>query len=154
MVAKKTNSTDVEKFQDKAQVQTWDDAIAFLAEQGYDVQTAEQTEQALGDGFEFMRDKNQLVNVPFIVLDYKQGFSERYNTPYCTVWAMTGTNKRVKFIDMSTGIAADLMSATSRGYKPQGMIFRQGLTSSSYDVKDDAGNKTGETGTTFYLNVG
>jgi hypothetical protein len=146
-----------------AELNSWDEALKYLALNGVDVLDSERTAELLDDGFTFLQDKSKLVNVPFVILECKFGMSSNYQrkdeetgnllpTPYAKVWVMTQTQRRYKFVDMSSGIAEQLNNAKrALGRDPKGLIIAGGLNPSHYEIETDEGTKKA---TTFYLSVG
>jgi hypothetical protein len=119
---------------DLVELDSFDDALAFMQAQGVQVFDVSEVQEFLGDGFLFLQ-KEALVNVPFLIVDVKHTTSPSYEVPMVTVRAMTATNKRVKFVDFGAGIRNQLdMFETRAGKSPVGMVVSRGLTSSDYQV--------------------
>lgn len=120
-------------------LESFDDALNFMVDQGIDVKTVSELQEFLGDGFTYV-DKSALVNIPFLIMDVKHSFSPSYEVPMVTVRAMTATNKRVKFTDFGTGIRVSLEAFEGRAKRSAvGIIAHKGLTSSDFTVCDDCG---------------
>jgi len=157
MVARKT--AEIAKVENLSDISSWDSALQYLAERGYDVRSSQETAELLGDGFTFVQDKSQLINRRFIIVDFKAGMSTNFVNdegspiPMVSVWAITPDGTRFKFVDMSSGVARELLEAHQRGVRPQGMTF-EGLKPSDYDVRDQDGNPTGKKGRTYYCDNG
>lgn len=98
-----------------------------------------------------IKDKAELVNVPFIILDWAFRSSDVYGGEYVVVDIKTQTDPHKFFVDGSTGIKDQLLAASRKlQNKHVPIIVRKGLRSSTYQTKDASGNDI--TGTTFYLN--
>lgn len=135
-----------------AGIESWDDLKPFLAQ--YDT-VAVATE--LGDGTKVV-EQAALVGKAFIILalDFPMGdFGE-----YALVRGMTQNGAKFRFSDGSTGIYRQLsewMAKREEQFVP--LMVPNGLTSSTYTVRDDEGNpiltKDGnETkATTYYLDT-
>lgn len=121
------------------ELQSWDGAIEFLAEQGVEVFGVDTIEEFLGDGFAYVM-KNALVNIPFVVLKVDHTMSPTYDVPMTTIRAMTATNKRVKFVDFSSGVHDEISSFEQRaGRSAVGLLAQGGLSASTYDVCEECG---------------
>lgn len=121
------------------ELQSWDGAIEFLTDQGIEVFGVDTVEEFLGDGFAYVM-KTALVNIPFVVLKVDHSMSPTYDVPMTTIRAMTATNKRVKFVDFSTGVHSEISSFEQRsGKSAVGLLAKGGLAASTYDVCEDCG---------------
>jgi hypothetical protein len=145
-------------------VDSWESALSYLQANGVEVIDTERAAELLDDGFAFLdqKGKGQLVNVPFIILDCKFGWSQNFQRagddgeavplPYAKCWVMTSTNRRYKFIDMSSGIADQLNNAKKAlGRDPKGLIIQGGLNPSDY--KKELPDGTTIQARTYYLSV-
>lgn len=122
------------------ELQSFDGAIEYLGERGIGVFSATEVEEFLGDGFTFV-EKNALVNIPFVILKLDHTMSPSYDVPMTTVRAMTATNKRIKFVDFSTGVHNQLTSFEERsGRSAVGLVAKRGLVASNYDVCEECGH--------------
>ena len=110
----------------------------------------------LSTGFDVVKDKNDLIGRPFLILDWSTGMGEK--GPFTSVLIITQDNRKLIINDGSTGIHEQL----SRLPKLDGNVIgvHKGLRKSEYDIHDDNGEviinpKTGrpERGTTFYLDT-
>ncbi|MFD9893705.1 hypothetical protein ACFWY9_30535 [Amycolatopsis sp. NPDC059027] len=131
-VAKKTVSIN-----ELTDVKSWDDALTFLQGEGIDVVSASDVEEFLGDGFTYV-EKNALINIPFVILQVNRIMSPSYDVPMTTIRAMTATDKKVKFVDFSTGVNEEITSFEERsGRSAVGLVVKRGLRVSEYDVCDE-----------------
>lgn len=102
----------------------------------------------VGDGADFIKDKNLLVGVPFLVLEWKFVVDEKTNREYVNVHIMGGDGRRARFNDGSTGVYAQLKKVSDE-MGVMGIQVKGGLRRSDYvkDMKD--GSRTDAT--TYYL---
>jgi len=111
---------------------SFEQAIEFLNANGVELTPAN---QVLGDGFEGV-DKEELVNVPFVILKVTKSMSKEFNSPMVVIHAMTVTSRKVRFTDGSTGILGQLAMFKERfGRDGVGMVVK-GLTVSKYTVME------------------
>jgi len=103
----------------------------------------------LGDGAEFITDKNKLVEVPFLILDWKFIVDEETQREYVNVLIMGASGDKARFNDGSTGIYAQLKQVSDNVGKV-GIEVKQGLRRSDY-VKVINGKN--EKATTYYLSA-
>lgn len=96
----------------------------------------------LGDGYEQVKDKSELLNVPFIIVGYALKASTEYGQGiFVVVRAVTASGRKVFFVDGSTGIRQQIegMSETLYGGAQSmsdiGIIVRKGLTVSEYTIE-------------------
>lgn len=140
MAAKKT---EVEQWQAKldelVDLGSFEEAVALLNSHGVDIVGSHGIEEFVGDGFDFV-DKSALVNIPFVILKYVHRMSPTYDVPMLQVWAMTATNRRVKFVDFGAGFREELSTYEKRsGRSAVGVVLENGLVANSYDTTDAAG---------------
>lgn len=128
-----------------ANIQSFEDAIALLHESG--VAVSDITEY--GDGFEVLKDKERLINVPFVLLDYKFSKSEQNESGEFAIFrVVTQAGEKFLVTDGSTGIAHQIQDLRRRQV-PGGVLCKKGLSVSEYDYVDEKGKKT--PAKTFYL---
>ena len=89
-----------------------------------------------GDGSEFIKDKERLVNVPFLVLEWKFITDEKTGNEYVNVLIMNGQGNKARFNDGSTGVYAQLKQVTQE-YGVIGLQVKNGLRKSEYDKEVD-----------------
>jgi hypothetical protein len=101
----------------------------------------------LGTGFELLGkdDKNRLVGVPFIAIQWAFQAGD-YASEFVTMHVVTKDNARYIVNDGSTGIAQQLRDYTDRTGRTGNMLVPKGLVRSDYE------NEFGE-GTTYYLST-
>lgn len=100
----------------------------------------------LGDGAEFIEDKNVLVKVPFLILDWKFITDEKSGREYVNVLIMGVDGTKGRFNDGSTGVYAQLKQVSEQVGKV-GIECKHGLRRSDY-TKEGVGEAT-----TYYLAV-
>lgn len=111
----------------------------------------------LGDGFSILEDKQKLVGVPFVIVEWEHGKNVTMGEKFVILRIVTQANQKLIITDGSTGIMRQLevMPGNRRG----GIFCREGLRASVYglDVNGEPvtigsaeqdGNKQG---TTFYI---
>lgn len=139
-------------FDELAELTTFENALEWLAANDVGVITSDDIETLVGDGFKYVH-KNALVNMPFIIIRSDERQSPSYNVPMITVYAMTATNQRVKFIDFGSGFREQLATYERRtGRTPVGLMCKNGLVANTYDTTDEAGEEI--KATTFRINFG
>jgi hypothetical protein len=99
--------------------------------------------ELLGDGSEFIKDKDMLVGRAFLVLDWKFIVDEKTKREYVNVLVMGGDGSKARFNDGGTGVYAQLKAVQEECGKV-GLEVKGGLRRSDY-VNDEGA------GTTFYL---
>jgi hypothetical protein len=102
--------------------------------------------EILGDGSEFLANKDALVGYPFLVLDWRYLIDEKSGREYVNVLIMGSNGEKARFNDGSTGIYAQLKEVTERVGKV-GIQVKNGLRRSDY-VKEGVGDAT-----TYYLST-
>jgi len=137
-VAKSTPVYDDETL---TNIKSFDDAKQVLADAG--VQVTDISDY--GDGFLVM-DKAELVNVPFIILDYKFAdgdFTGDDGKPqkFSITRLVTADNRKAILTDGSTGMRKQLERLERRGVTG-GILCQKGLTVSEYEFTDEKGKKT------------
>lgn len=103
----------------------------------------------LGDGAEFITDKNVLVGSPFLILDWHFIVDEKTEREYVNVLIMGANGAKARFNDGGTGVYAQLSDVSSR-MGVVGIEVKGGLRRSDY-VKEVNGKK--ESATTYYLSA-
>lgn len=99
--------------------------------------------EVLGDGFELLKDKDKLVNVPFIILNYSFHKDEKTGQEYAVVRLVTINDQKVIITDGGTGIYAQLRDLSARGIN--GAIGVNGLRVSEYEVEVDGKSSVAKT---------
>ncbi len=101
--------------------------------------------ELLGDGSEFLKDKNVLVGSPFLILDWRFIDDEAKKEHYVNVLIMGANGDKARFNDGGTGVYAQLKQIQEECGKV-GLEVKGGLRKSDYVNEHGAG-------TTFYLSV-
>lgn len=134
-----------------SKINSWEDALALL--QSHGVEVTDITDY--GDGFVGV-EKDTLVNIPMVVLDYTISYNGEYKDdsgnvmPFVVVRAFTSDGRKVRFTDGSTGLCKQVLGFAKRGVKG-GIRCPKGLTVSEYDYIDEKGKHT--PAKTFYFTM-
>lgn len=104
----------------------------------------------LGDGAEFITDKNVLVGSPFLILDWHFIVDEKTEREYVNVLIMGTDGSKARFNDGGTGVYAQLSDVSSR-MGVVGIEVKGGLRRSDYLKEMPNGKK--ESATTYYLSA-
>lgn len=108
-----------------------------------------------GTGFDILDNKDRIVGVPFVILEWRFTESKQYGQTF--VSAVCVDEKDNKFIvnDGSTGIYSQLRMVTDkrlsekRAYPQTGLVCRKGLRKSEYTVENEDGKNI--EAATYYL---
>ncbi len=136
--ANSANETSVLPSVDWSGIHNVTDAVAAL---GLDLLKAS---DVLGDGSDFITDKNTLVNVPFTVLEWRFVKDEKSGNEYVNVHIMSPSGQRGRFNDGGTGVYAQLKQVTEQIGRIA-IACPRGLRRSDY-TKEGVGDAT-----TYYL---
>jgi len=134
--------------QDMREIQSFDDALALMTEQGIAVEDAT---EAIGDGFVLLEDKNKLSGVPCLFMTWSFSDGEFGEFVAARVIAKLDNGSIAKYVvtDGSTGIYEQLRDFTKEhGGEIVGLKVMGGLRPSTYDKEID-GKMT--KATTFYI---
>jgi len=101
--------------------------------------------ELLGDGSEFLKDKNVLVGTPFLILDWRFIEDEKSKREYVNVLIMGANGSKARFNDGGEGVYAQLKKVQEECGKV-GLEVKGGLRRSDYTNEHGAG-------TTYYLSV-
>lgn len=102
-----------------------------------------------GDGAEFIKDKDKLVDTPFLVCDFRFITDPDTEREYVSVLVMNANGEKARFNDGSTGVYAQLKSVHEQ-YGVIGITCKNGLRKSGY-TKEINGKM--EKATTYYLSA-
>jgi len=110
-----------------------------------------------GTGFVVLdkRDKDRLVGVPFVIVEWRFNHSAQYQGDFVSALVVTESGEKYVINDGSTGICTQLKSVLERRIKNNrarpntGLTVRGGLRRSDYDTTDGDGNPI--KATTYYL---
>jgi hypothetical protein len=141
------SSTEVEaKGIDWGKIGSLDEARAALLEQ---YGAVFDSSALFGDGAEFIKDKNELINVPFLILDWRFVTDPDTKNEYVSVLIMhAATGAKGRFNDGSTGIYSQLKQVTAEYGVNGGIAVKHGLRKSTYTKEVDG---KPQSATTFYL---
>lgn len=130
---------------------SYDDVLAYFSEEKISVVDSAE----FGDGFELIKDKSELVGVPFVIVGLRFADSEYGEDPFAILHVMTVDGRKRIFVDGSTGIrdqAVDIAKNSTTG--GVGVRCKTGLTRSDYlyiGVDRETGEEIRKPSTTFYL---
>lgn len=93
-----------------------------------------------GDGYILTRDKEQLVNVPFVVIDWRDVVDDATARMYATIRLITSDGRKYRINDGSTGIYQQLTEIRDRHGLSRGIAVAKGLFKSEYLVSNDEHN--------------
>ena len=118
---------------DWGKIDTAQDARAIL-EQTYG--SVLDSSRLFGDGAEFIKDKDRLVGVPFIICDWKFIVDGDSGNTYVNVLIMSPQGEKARFNDGSTGVYAQLREISEQ-FGVVGIQVKNGLRKSEYDKEVD-----------------
>jgi hypothetical protein len=154
-----TTAVAVRQFtnEDLLNISTFEDALALVAETYGDVLAAD---EVIGNGFRMLANKEKLVGTPFVAIQWKF-FDGDYGSKYTNLLVVTDRGDRYLVNDGGAGITRDLMEYSTRTSRMGGVVFRNGLSSSTYDFCSECGSTVCEApdehrmtpATTFYLDL-
>lgn len=113
-----------------------------------------------GTGFDLLDNKDRLVGVPFVIVEWRFTKSQQYAQTFVSAMIVDEKDNRFILNDGSTGICAQLRSVTDRriargdAFPQAGLIVRKGLRRSNYKVAGtdkDTGEEVMLEASTFYL---
>lgn len=126
-------------------IQSFDDLAKLFQAEGVTVGNASD----LGDGFSILDNKDKLLEIPFIIVDWR--FVEGDHGRFVTMRIVTQDAKRYRVNDGSTGICKQLDEYTERSKSQRGFMVPKGLTVSHYQyAAPDGSMKDAET---YYLST-
>lgn len=102
-----------------------------------------------GDGAEFIKDKDKLIGIPFMILEWHFVIDKETNREYVNVLVMNQVGEKARFNDGSTGVR-DQLKKVHEEYGIIGIFCKFGLRKSSY-MKEVNGKP--EKATTYYLSA-
>jgi hypothetical protein len=114
--------------------------------------------EVLGDGIE-VADKNDLINVPFLLTGYtvhtSEDFGNNGNGTYVVVTGITTDGTKFVFTDGSqeVGIQPTLLDWTERTGRMGGVMCRRGLSRSEYTSKEKDKDGNAIKGVTFHIDL-
>lgn len=131
-------------------ISSWDHALTLVAEEN---QGEVYSSADLGNGFEILDEKDRLIGVPLIFIQwqsYKGDFGDFVSAYVMARFSKDG-NSAGKFVlnDGGTGIAQQLMDFTERTERNSGLVANHGLRKSTYDNPYEPGTKAH----TFYIDT-
>lgn len=145
------NAPAVFRDADLAAIDSFADAVKAL--ESFNVAVEKTSDY--GTGFAIVKDKNVLIGVDFLILDWRFTDSSKYEGDFVSATLVTKDGRKLILNDGSTGIRDQLKLVTAERIKkghphPQsGIMVQNGLTRSDYDYTDEKGKTT--KASTFYL---
>jgi hypothetical protein len=112
-------------------INTFEDALALFANTGGVASIG----NVAGDGYAIV-DKELLLNIPLLILDWKDITDPDTLNEYVTIRLITSDGRKCRISDGSTGIAAQLDEIGRRTGILAGIAVPHGLTKSEYFVDD------------------
>lgn len=103
------------------------------------------------DPRERIEDKDELINIPFVITNVAGHLNGEFGNPWVVVTAKTATNRLVWFTDGSTGICQQIIAMAERNPGAKAVLVPKGLVKSTYKTKDAEGKDI--QGTTYYLST-
>lgn len=119
---------------DLLNISSFEDALAFVAEVYGDVLAAD---EVIGNGFKMLSNKGLLVGVPFVAVQWKFHVSDYNDSFYTNMLVVTDKGDRYLVNDGGSGITRDLKDYSDRSGRMGGLVFRNGLSESTYSFCDD-----------------
>lgn len=137
-----------------AGITSFEDAMAYFNANEGTVNAGD----VLGDGFTIIKDKDVLINIPFLILDWREVLGDQ--GLYASVRLITSDGRKYRIADGSTGILSQLSDLVEKDVT-RGIFVKAGLVKSEYWI-DENGNifkdrdkvpegATVKPGSTFYL---
>lgn len=123
--------------------------ITDLAEARAALGTVVSASEVLGDGSEFITDKNLLVKSPFLILDWRFVIDEETKREYVNVLIMGTNGEKARFNDGGEGVYKQLKRVSEESGKV-GIQCKSGLRRSDYTTEV---NGKSQKATTYYLSV-
>lgn len=124
-------------------LQTFDDVIAALSGDVVDARTE------IGSGFEVLDNKERLLGVPFICVEWS--FPMGDYGPFAAVTIVTKSGEKLILNDgsMKSGLGQQLQDYTARTGKRTGLLCNKGLTVSRYTYVNEKGEPS--PAATYYI---
>jgi hypothetical protein len=140
-------------------IASMDDAIALI-QRTVGVSVVEAREE-LGDGFEYIENKERLVGIPCLFVKWDCNFSSSFtddrglplrNVQAWVVCERAGQIRKYRIADFSTGISQQLWEYSERTGRYSGLAAPLGLRKSEFTYRNP---DTGETSqaSTYYIDV-
>lgn len=145
-------STNVRAFDDDAlaAITSFDDALRALDTGGIVAESITN----YGNGFSVVENKDTLIGVPFVILDWRFNESGMSDEPFVSLTIVTKNGDKLIVNDGSTGIRAQMQAITRRraengNLSQSGLVVPNGLTVSRYMYADADGKE--RPAVTYYL---
>ena len=135
-------------------INSYADAIAVLAEVGISVENASD----YGNGFVVV-DKKELINRPFLIIEWRFNQSDKYGGDFVSVEAVTESGDKIVFNDGSTGVRDQLKAIEARRAAagiPQpamGLMCGNGLVAKDFTPKETDGTPMMEKGKPLVVTI-
>lgn len=146
-------STSIFSSEELLKADSWDAILALVAEKTH----AANAHDELGDGYDLLKDKNRLVGVPVLFVqwdirvgDYENnGVKSEYVSAHVAVQTTRGLQRYI-VNDGSTGMSQQLVDYSNRTGQFGGLYAPRGLRKSEYEYTDPATGKV-TPAETFYI---
>lgn len=140
-------------------IASMDDAIALI-QRTMGVEVVEAREE-LGDGFEYLENKEWLVGIPCLFVKWDCNLSASFTDdngkplPNVQAWVLcerAGQTRKFRISDFSTGISQQLWEYTERTGRNGGLAAPLGLRKSEFTYRNPDSGETSQA-TTYYIDV-
>jgi hypothetical protein len=132
-----------------AALNSFEDALA-LAKMKYGESNVVAASDVIGDGFKLLDNKDQLIGVPFLAVQWD--FHEGDHGEFVAMKVMTQDGQKFIVNDGSSGIRDQVMAYTAKTGNYGGLFCLKGLRRSNYTYTDkDTGKES--PATTYYLDT-
>lgn len=121
-------------------IDSYEQALALVNNNGGIVEIGE----VAGDGYVITKDKDILLNIPFLLIDWKEVTDPETLRDYATIRLITSDGRKYRLSDGSTGIYKQLTEIRDRTGFVTGIRVPKGLTKSEYYIRDDTREPVGK----------
>ena len=137
---------------DLASIKSFDDAMRLMSDRGITPESITD----YGTGFQILKEKDSLINVPFLIMDWRVNESADFEgSTFVSMAVVTKHGEKFIVNDGSTGIAAQLalvsQTRSESGHPTpySSLMCPKGLTRSDYKITDEKGKQS--SASTYYL---
>lgn len=135
-------------------ITSFDDVSQLFADNEIPLESADQ----YGSGFDILDNKGLLVDVPFVILEWRFNASDLAEGGFVSAAIVTERNDKWIINDGGTGIFEQLKRVTAsrlrtrKGHPQLGLVCQNGLSVSNYETTVNINGKdTAIKGTTYYI---
>jgi hypothetical protein len=136
-----------------SEVSSFDDALRLM-EETYGSGAIALASDALGDGFQLLEEKDQLIGVPCAFISWRESLGDF--GPFVAARVVTQDNRKVVIIDGGSGIYQQLSEFSQKFGRDGGLVARKGLRRSDYtytDVDKVTGQPVERPASTHYIDT-